>query len=233
MTSIVSLTVEAGLQAEQDLLASVCAGDAEFGLLFWQPSDRALVMPRRLNRLPGFETACGVSAAAGWPVLLRETGGEPVPQSASTINIALVYAPPRSEGDQNRIETAYRRLCDPICQLLEELGGKSSLGEIDGAFCDGRFNVNLDGRKMVGTAQRWRQSKGGTRPVGLVHGALLLENERESMVAAVNRFNEACGLEQRVRAESHIALHEKFAAPDALGRLDTLYRQLLAEMFEG
>ncbi len=30
------------------------------------------------------------------------------------------------------------------------------------------------------------------------------------MIAAVNRFNEACGLEQRVRADSHIALHEAF-----------------------
>ncbi|WP_423204418.1 lipoate--protein ligase family protein [Pseudomonas kribbensis] len=228
-----SLTIEVGLQAEQDLLASVCAGDAEFGLLFWQPSDRALVMPRRLNRLPGFDHACEVSAAAGWPVLLRETGGEPVPQSASTINIALVYAPPRSEGDLNRIETGYRRLCDPICQLLDELGGASSLGEIDGAFCDGRFNVNLDGRKMVGTAQRWRQSQGGQRPVGLVHGAMLLEDERESMVAAVNRFNETCGLEQRVRAASHIALHEKFPAPHALARLDELFRLMLAQIYAG
>ncbi|PCR98612.1 lipoate--protein ligase [Pseudomonas fluorescens] len=226
-----SLTIEAGLQAEQDLLASVCAGDAEFGLLFWQPSDRALVMPRRLNRLPGFDHACEVSAAAGWPVLLRETGGEPVPQSASTINIALVCAPPRSEGDLNRIETGYRRLCDPICELLDELGGTSSLGEIDGAFCDGRFNVNLDGRKMVGTAQRWRQSQGGQRPVGLVHGAMLLDDERESMVAAVNRFNEACGLEQRVRAASHIALHEKFPAPHALARLDELFRLMLAQIY--
>ncbi|UFP99691.1 lipoate--protein ligase family protein [Pseudomonas fitomaticsae] len=227
----VSLTIEAGLQAEQDLLASVCAGDAEFGLLFWQPSDRALVMPRRLNRLPGFDHACEVSATAGWPVLLRETGGEPVPQSASTINIALVYAPPRSEGDLNRIETGYRRLCDPICELLDELGGTSSLGEIDGAFCDGRFNVNLDGRKMVGTAQRWRQSQGGQRPVGLVHGAMLVDDERESMVAAVNRFNEACGLEQRVRAASHIALHEKFPAPHALARLDELFRLMLAQIY--
>jgi len=226
-----SLTIEAGLQAEQDLLASVCSGDAEFGLLFWQPSDRALVMPRRLNRLPGFDHACEVSAAAGWPVLLRETGGEPVPQSASTINIALVYAPPRSEGDLNRIETGYRRLCDPICELLDELGGTSSLGEIDGAFCDGRFNVNLDGRKMVGTAQRWRQSQGGQRPVGLVHGAMLVDDERESMVAAVNRFNEACGLEQRVRAASHIALHEKFPAPHALARLDELFRLMLAQIY--
>mgnify|MGYP003618455633 FL=1 len=228
-----ALTIEAGLQAEQDLLASVCAGESEFGLLFWQPSDQALVMPRRLNRLPGFDAACEVSAAAGWPVLLRDTGGEPVPQSATTINIALVYAPPRSEGDLNRIESGYRRLCDPICQLLDELGGTSSLGEIDGAFCDGRFNVNLDGRKMVGTAQRWRQSQGGQRPVGLVHGAMLIDNERESMVAAVNRFNQACGLEQRVRAESHIALHEKFAAPDALARLDGLYGLMLKQMFSG
>lgn len=230
MTQPTILSTEAGLLAEQDLLASVCAGDSEFGLLFWQPSDRALVMPRRLSRLPGFEVACEVSAAHGWPVLLRETGGEPVPQSAATINIALVYAPPRSEGDHGRIETAYRRLCDPICTLLTELGGVASLGEVEGAFCDGRFNVNLQARKMVGTAQRWRQSKGGQRPVGLVHGALLLDDERESMVAAVNRFNEACGLEQRVRAESHIALHEQFAAPDAVERLDTLYRQMLAEV---
>ncbi|WPC28474.1 biotin/lipoate A/B protein ligase family protein [Pseudomonas moraviensis] len=225
------LTIESGLQAEQDLLASVCAGDAEFGLLFWQPTDRALVMPRRLNRLPQFAHACEVSAAAGWPVLLRETGGEPVPQSAATINFALVYAPPRSEGDLNRIETGYRRLCDPICQLLDELGGTSSVGEIDGAFCDGRFNVNLDGRKMVGTAQRWRQSQGGQRPVGLVHGAMLMDDERESMVAAVNRFNEACGLEQRVRAQSHIALHEKFNAPQALARLDELFRLMLAQIY--
>ena len=225
------LTIESGLQAEQDLLASVCAGVAEFGLLFWQPTDRALVMPRRLNRLPGFEHACEVSAAAGWPVLLRETGGEPVPQSASTVNIALVYAPPRSEGDLNRIETGYRRLCDPICRLLDELGGTSSVGEIDGAFCDGRFNVNLDGRKMVGTAQRWRQSQGGQRPVGLVHGAMLMDDERESMVAAVNRFNQACGLEQRVRAESHIALHEKFNAPQAMARLDELFRMMLARIY--
>lgn len=231
MSPAISLAVETGLQAEQDLLAGVCAGEAEFGLLFWRPSDRALVMPRRLSRLPGFEYACEVSAANGWPVLLRETGGEPVPQSSATVNIALVYAPPRSEGDLGRIETAYRRLCDPICQVLDELGGVASLGEVEGAFCDGRFNVNLDGRKMVGTAQRWRQSKGGQRPVGLVHGALLLDDERESMVAAVNRFNEACGLEQRVRAESHIALHEKFPAPQALERLEALYRDLASELF--
>ncbi|RMO07694.1 hypothetical protein ALQ47_03861 [Pseudomonas cichorii] len=230
--TVVDICIEKGLQAEQDLLASVCAGDADHGLLFWRPNDRALVMPRRMSRLPGFTEASETLADSGWPVLLRETGGEPVPQSSATVNIALVYAQPGTDADRDRIENAYRRLCQPILDLLTELGGQASLGEVDGAFCDGRFNVNLDGRKMVGTAQRWRQSQGGTRPVVLAHGALLLDNERQQMVAAVNRFNELCELEARVRAQSHIALYEAFPEGgfDVLERLNHSYRQMLARL---
>ncbi|KGS12843.1 lipoate--protein ligase, partial [Pseudomonas coronafaciens] len=173
--SIIDICVEQGLQAEQQLLASVCAGEAGHGLLLWRPTDQALVIPRRMSRLPGFIEASETMTDNGWPVLLRETGGEPVPQSCATVNIALVYAQPAADSDRDRIETAYLRLCQPILDLLLALGGQASLGEVAGAFCDGRFNVNLDGRKMVGTAQRWRQSQGGTRPVVLAHGALLLD----------------------------------------------------------
>lgn len=230
--TVVDICIEKGLQAEQDLLASVCAGDADHGLLFWRPNDRALVMPRRMSRLRGFTEASETLADSGWPVLLRETGGEPVPQSSATVNIALVYAQPGTDADRDRIENAYRRLCQPILDLLTQLGGQASLGEVDGAFCDGRFNVNLDGRKMVGTAQRWRQSQGGTRPVVLAHGALLLDNERQQMAAAVNRFNELCELEARVRAQSHIALYEAFPEGgfDVLERLNQSYRQMLARL---
>lgn len=228
--AIVESCVEKGLQAELDLLASVCAGEADHGLLFWRPSDRALVMPRRMSRLPGFTEACETLADNGWPILLRETGGEPVPQSSATVNIALVYAQPGSDADRDRIETAYRRLCQPILDMLTRAGGEASLGEVEGAFCDGRFNVNLDGRKMVGTAQRWRQSQGGTRPVVLVHGALLVDNEREPMVAAVNRFNELCELDSRVRADSHIALREVFPEAGIFEQLQQAYLRMLAEL---
>jgi lipoate-protein ligase A len=225
---ILDICTEAGLKAEQDLLASVCAGDAEYGLLFWRPNDQALVMPRRLSRLDGFTEASETLSEMGWPVLLRESGGEPVPQSAATVNIALVYVQPASDLDKDRIEKAYLRLCQPILDALKALGGNGSLGEVEGAFCDGRFNVNLDGRKMVGTAQRWRQSQGGKRPVVLAHGAMLLDDQRAEMVNAVNRFNEMCDLEQRCKAGSHIALHEVFAAPDFLVRLSESYHRLLS-----
>lgn len=230
MDTVKRLATAAGLQAEQALLADVCAGLLPHGVLFWQPIDHALVMPRRMSRLDHFEIACAELAASGWPVLLRESGGEPVPQSPATVNVALVYAAPHSEGDQNRLEKAYRRLCDPLCDVLRAYGGQASLGEIEGAFCDGRFNVNLDGRKWVGTAQRWRQGLSGTRPVVLVHGAMLMDNERESMVGAVNRFNQRCDLPPVCRADSHIALHERFAAGDIFERLSSAYQGILDEV---
>jgi len=228
--SVIDICVEAGLQAELDLLTSVGAAQADVGLLLWRPRDRALVMPRRMSRLPGFVEASETLADSGWPILLRETGGEPVPQSSATVNIALVYAQPKSDPDRDRIEIAYRRLCQPILDVLSELGGSASLGEVEGAFCDGRYNVNLDGRKMVGTAQRWRQSQGGLRPVVLAHGALLVEDERREMAAAVNRFNEICELEQRVRADSHIALSEAFPVDGVLERLAGVYQAMLSDL---
>lgn len=228
--SVVDICIEAGLKAEQDLLTSVCAAETDFAILFWRPLDKALVMPRRMSRLPGFVEASETLADSGWPILLRETGGEPVPQSPATVNIALVYAQPKGDADLDRIEIAYRRLCQPILDVLNELGGAASLGEVEGAFCDGRFNVNLDGRKMVGTAQRWRQSQGGLRPVVLAHGALLVSNERQEMATAVNRFNEICELEQRVRAESHIALSEAFAVDGILEKLAGVYQEMLSQL---
>ncbi|MBD1597112.1 lipoate--protein ligase family protein [Pseudomonas typographi] len=227
MAPVLRVTTEAGLAAEQQLLADVCAGKATDGVLFWQATDRALVMPRRMSRLEGFDAASAAVAATGWPVLLRETGGEPVPQSAATINVALVYAAPRSEGDRNRIEAAYERLCQPLCQLLHSLGGEPTVGEVPGAFCDGRYNVNLGGRKWVGTAQRWRQGLSGSRPVVLAHGAMLMGDERQAMVAAVNRFNHVCGLPQRCNAASHIGLWERFPAAQVVQPLAHAYQALL------
>lgn len=230
MDELRQLGTEEGLHAELALLAAVCEGPRTHGVLFWQPTDQALVMPRRMERLPGFAAGAAAAAALGWPALLRETGGEPVPQSAATVNVALVYAAPRAEGDLNRLERAYLRLCDPLCGLLEALGGTASLGEVPGAFCDGRYNVNLDGRKWVGTAQRWRQSRYHGGPVVLVHGAMLMRNQRSEMVAAVNAFNEGCGLPQRCLAQSHVAFEERFGQAPVLDRLQAAFGEALDQV---
>lgn len=221
MSGIRRLSVEAGLDAERQLLERVHAGALDCGLLFWRPLDAALVMPRRLNRLDGFAAAQAACARQGWPLALRDSGGEPVPQSPALLNIALAYALPARDDEQQRIDTAYQRLCEPLCQWLRELGLDPGLGEVDGAFCDGRYNITLEQRKLVGTAQRWRRRPGDGRPVCLAHAALLMENQRQSMVEVVNRFYQDCALTTRCRADSHVALAEFFA--DGWSRTDSLW----------
>lgn len=228
MTTIQRLPVEAGLDAERQLLDSVHAGALDCGLLFWRPLDAALVMPRRLSRLAGFAAAQAACAAQGWPVALRDTGGEPVPQSPAVLNLALAYAVPANDDEQKRIESAYLRLCEPLRAWLRGLGLAPGLGEVDGAFCDGRYNVTLDRRKLVGTAQRWRRRPSDGRHVCLAHAALLLEDQRQSMVELVNSFYERCELPSRCRVASHVALDEFVADvwPATDGLLDC-YRQRL------
>ncbi|MBH3339879.1 lipoate--protein ligase family protein [Pseudomonas mendocina] len=213
MSGIWRVSVEAGLQAERQMLERVHAGEDEWGLLLWRPTDSALVMPSRLSRLPGFTAADIGCAASGWPIALRDTGGEPVPQSSAVLNVALAYVVPAQESERERIETAYLRLCEPIRQWLRGYGLLPGLGEVAGAFCDGRFNVTLARRKLVGTAQRWRRRSLDGRLVVLVHGAILVEDQREAMVEVVNHFYRSCGLPQYCRAASHVALEEWLTAP--------------------
>lgn len=229
MTLIRNLPVEAGLDAERALLERVHVGATDCALLLWRPQDSALVMPRRLERLEGFAAAAVSCAELGWPVALRDTGGEPVPQSPAVLNVALAWAVPLGEAEQRRIENAYLRLCDPLCEWLLELGQAPDLGAVDGAFCDGRFNVTLAGRKLVGTAQRWRKRGSDGRHVALAHGAILMENRREDMVAVVNAFYRDCALDSRCRATSHVALDECVGEVWAAAEgLDGCYRRSLA-----
>ncbi|MFC5695177.1 lipoate--protein ligase family protein [Pseudomonas sp. GCM10022186] len=230
MHQISRFAVVEGLDAERQLLDSVQHGERECGLLFWRPSEAALVMPQRMSRLAGFATAEASCAGMGWPIALRDSGGEPVPQSPAVLNVALVYALPAKESELTRIENAYLRLCQPMLDWLAGMGLAGGLGEVDGAFCDGRYNVTLKARKLVGTAQRWRRRREDSRHVVLAHGAVLMENQRDPMVEVVNAFYAGCGLDDRVRASSHIALDE--CVGQVWTRLEALrdsYRRTLSE----
>ncbi|MNU03225.1 hypothetical protein D3C72_2471730 [compost metagenome] len=65
--------------------------------------------------------------------------------------------------------------------------------------------------------------------MALAHGAIVMENLREEMVAVVNAFYRDCGLDTRCRAASHVALDECVEGiwPAAEG-LAAIYRRSLA-----
>ncbi|MFG6177678.1 biotin/lipoate A/B protein ligase family protein [Halomonas sp. THAF12] len=219
-------SVEEGLAAEEALLERVCRGEMTLGWLAWSPQDRALVMPRRHQRLDGFDEAREQLAEKGWPLLFRSTGGTPVPQSEAVVNVALAL---RCEVGSSaaHLEWGYRRLGDPWCDWLSWLGvANADLGAVPGAYCDGRFNVRIGGRKLVGTAQRWRRVRGSGAMALLVHGAMQVGSTPEALVEVVNAFQAAVDDPQRFSGDSHVALRQvlpdqglEAAIPDLLARL--------------
>lgn len=219
-------TVEEGLLAEEALLDMVCQGELSLGWLAWSPRDRGLVMPRRHERLADFPEARARLVERGWPVRFRATGGTPVPQSPQVINVALAQRC-RVGGSAAHLEWGYHRLGDPWCDWLGHLGvADADLGPVAGSYCDGRFNVRITGRKLVGTAQRWRRVRGCRDMALLVHGAMQVEGDPAELVAVVNDFQAGIGDPMRFRAERHIALREAIPGfqPETLDTLLARYR---------
>ncbi|WP_372610136.1 lipoate--protein ligase family protein [Halomonas sp.] len=221
-------SVEEGLAAEEALLDTVCQGDTSYAGLAWSPTDRALVMPRRHDRLAGFPDARNRLAAMDWPVLFRVTGGTPVPQSPAVINLALALRC-RVGSSAAHLEWGYHRLGDPWCTWLAFLGvADADLGPAPGAYCDGRFNVRIRGRKLVGTAQRWRRVRGCRDMALLVHGAMQVDDTPEALVAVVNAFQVAIDDPQRFQAASHIALRDVLPDLDLEAAMPWLLEGLVA-----
>ena len=200
--------MEAGLAAEQALLDLICQGERDAAVLAWQPIDRALVMPRHYQRVALFPVVRQELQRRCWPILFRLTGGEPVPQSPRVINVALVRRR-RVGASAAHLEWAYRQMGDPWCAWLQAQGVvEADLGPVPGAYCDGRFNVRIHGRKLAGTAQRWRRVRGSRDMALLVHGTMQLDGDPSELVAVVNDFQAEIDAPLRFQAEWHITLRE-------------------------
>ncbi|WP_417425653.1 lipoate--protein ligase family protein [Hoeflea sp.] len=197
------LALAEALAWEADRLADVAAGRRSAAALLWS-CETALVAPSRMSSFSGFDDACTGAANAGWPVHLRATGGDLVPQGPGVVNLTLVFRGPRSATPS--LEAAYQRLTAPICEALSEAGVSSCHAPVSGAFCDGRFNVTVAGRKFAGTAQRWRPMASGHAVQA--HALMLMRTPDETTITTLNHFYRGCGIDRVIDAGAHVGLHD-------------------------
>ena len=142
----------------------------------WSPRRRALVCPASLRRRPGFDAAKRNSATRGWPLHLRPTGGGAVPQGPGVMNLAVAFTADRTVT----IEDGYRL----ITQIIQDaIPAGWTTGATPNSFCDGAWNLSLNGRKVVGTAQRIRPVGNGQRRI-LAHALILVEGDLAAGAAA-------------------------------------------------
>jgi lipoate-protein ligase A len=177
---------EMSIRVEEDLLQQV--GQGEIGpLLCIKTEPRCLVVTRREARMENFAQASAALATEGWPVVVRSSGGSCVPQGPGMLNLSVLF--PRVKGWT--LEDGYLLLCELLNRLLNSYGIKAETGEVPGSFCDGRYNLQVEGKKLVGTAQRWA---GGNREQAavLAHACLLVDLDLPEVTAKINQLYSLC-----------------------------------------
>lgn len=161
----------------------------------WEPT-AALVVPASYRRHAAFDAACAQSAAEGWPVQVRRSGGGLVPQAAGVLNFSHAWRTGCRMGDA--MLPVYTALCGLLQDVLAPFGIEADCTAVEGSFCDGRYNLAVAGRKVAGTAQYW-QRLGPHEHLVLAHACLLVQADLPLLTERANRFEAAVGSGRQYR----------------------------------
>jgi lipoate-protein ligase A len=216
---IQTMTITDALAQEMDLLAKAAADPSQKHILFWQ-SNQALVAPRKLSSNPEFARAEAALATLGWPVHTRATGGDVTPQGPGIVNVSLIYA---SHGPPD-IDATYDTLCTPMERTL---GPNATRGWNPGAFCDGAYNVQWQGKKFAGPAQRLKRCKNSDRSAVLAHALMLMSPPSKDAIDALNLFLEILGEPRRIDANCHTGLPSGLTQSGFIQDLAAAYKAAL------
>lgn len=163
----------------------------------WQ-NRPCLVLSKRDARLCRAEFLSQYSKKIGVPLYVRSSGGTVVPHGPNILNISLVF----SEKDQKiSVASSYIILCNYVSDLLKGVGLMAETGNVTGAFCDGKYNLILNGKKVGGTAQRVKKRKNGSK-VFLAHMSLLLGGDVKEISDLISCYYDVIGQENKSRSDA-------------------------------
>jgi octanoyl-[GcvH]:protein N-octanoyltransferase len=181
-----SMSVSEALEWEKKALRKVLV-DQTPRFLIWEPLENVMVLPASSKWLVAPKLTNHM-AKLGWQLEQRKTGGSPVPQGAGVLNFSMVYPWP-SELELSPSKS-YRLLIDILQMWLSNYGVNAETGEVKGAYCNGAFNLSINNKKFIGTAQRISQTTAvsGDRKIGvLAHAFILIDSNITNLVNAVNQ----------------------------------------------
>ena len=224
-----------GLQRDTTLLKEVASGKRGATARIWE-NPQSLVVTRRETRFPNFKDAQAQLGQESWPVLVRESGGTAVPHEPGIIHFSLMFR--QEKLFQFSMDAVYEALCEPLKMALASLGLKPGYGEVKGSYCDGKYNLVVDGLKITGTAQRIigakKSNDGVQRSAVMAQSMLMVESDPVAGTDVVNRFYQLAGSERVFDPAVSTSVQHRMAeraADLAPGELTLLVRERLAEAF--
>ena len=148
----------------------------ESGLRVWTPPAH-VSFGRRDANADGFEDAVDRAEELGFQTTVRQSGGRAVAFTEGTLAVALV-SPTTSAGDRtvndggrSGIGDRYATALDALQRAIRQCGVDAERGEPPNSFCPGSHSLQVDGRKVVGLAQRVRND------VALLAGVVIVHDE--------------------------------------------------------
>ena len=208
-----------GIACEAEWMAGAAQHDRAVAHL-WQGTS-GWAVPRRTTALPAWAQA---AARHGHALQVRRSGGGLVPQGPGIWNLSLVW--PAGEATPADMHAIYAALCDALAAAFARLGVAATPQAVPGSFCDGRWNLAVAGRKLVGTAQAWRRF--GMRQVVLAHALIVVSADPAALTASANALEAELGQGMPYRADALTSLARE--APH-ITELEARMLEVLAEQF--
>jgi len=204
-----------GYALDTAIAEHVARGDAPPTLRIWRPG-QCLALGRFDIRLPRYAEAVAHLQARGIVVLRRQSGGQAVWQDENFVNVSVIAPQEKRLG----IPEAYRAHLAGVQRGLSLLGVETGFRRVEGAFCDGPYDLAVGERKLMGTAQVQK------RGVVVVHGTMPVWGGLEEMIHWVSAFYSRAGRPVRLREGTMITLRE------ACGR-EIVWHELQEALAEG
>ncbi len=205
------------------LLKEVASGARQATVRIWE-NPQCLVVTRKETRFPCFAQAKQQLEQQGWPVIVRDSGGTAVPHHPGILNLSLIL--PQLHSPKFDLDSIYLALCEPIIQALKFFGLKAEYGETPGSYCDGRFNLNIEGLKITGTAQRMMLATGNQDLIShgiLAQAMLMVEADAAADTEIVNQFYRLAGMDRQFAPDVATSLNQL----DIPNHSDTTLTQLI------
>ncbi|MCA1718096.1 MAG: hypothetical protein LC781_15185 [Actinobacteria bacterium] len=199
---------EDGFGLQQAVLEEVAAGSRDSAALLWT-SSRYVGATYPETRLPGFGEAARLAEEAGFPVLVRNSGGGAVAANEGSISFSLTFP---VEDLRRGLYDRYTEGVDLVVAVLSKLGVAAEAGEVEGEFCPGAYSVRsggYSGIKIAGLAQRV------TRRAARVE-ALILVRQTAELRAVLGLFYGALGLPFRPESVADLPRTDVSRAIEAL-----------------
>lgn len=194
-------SAEAKLERELEHYLSLRNGEPHDPHVWLWSSSQCLVATRLHSRNEKFEHTAQKMGEFGWPVAVRRSGGTVVPHGPGILNLSLFHV-----TDVAKIEMGYQPLVDMLIRACASIGIEAHSGSCSGSFCDGAFNLLVNGRKVAGTAAMLKRQSGIS--YWLAHATIMVDTDIEQAVRAVTEFEQALGLDRDYLLDAHTNLNE-------------------------